>query len=210
MANEILDDLLKQYEHKKFQAELERDKRKNELYKSVPRLQEIEDKLNKMSFSTAKNILNNSQENLDNFYKKIEELKKEKEKLLLSLGYDENYLNPNYECSICNDTGYFLDNNYKTQMCNCLKQKLLNESFNKSNISNLEKENFSKFDELLFSDEVDLSKYKFNISPRKNIINIKNNCIKFVQNFDDPASKNLLFSGNTGLRKDIYVKLYCL
>ena len=58
MANEILDDLLKQYEHKKFQAELERDKRKIELYKTVPRLQEIEDRLNKMSFSTAKNILN--------------------------------------------------------------------------------------------------------------------------------------------------------
>ena len=200
MANEILDDLLKQYEHKKFQAELERDKRKTELYKSVPRLQEIEDRLNKLSFSTAKNILNNSQENLDNFYKEIDKLKKEKEKILVSLGYDENYLTPNYECSICNDTGYFLDSNYKTQMCNCLKQKLLNESFNKSNISNLEKENFSKFNELLFLDEVDLAKYKFNISPRKNMINIKNNCIKFVQNFDDPSSKNLLFSGNTGLR----------
>ena len=200
MANEILDDLLKQYEHKKFQAELERDKRKTELYKTVPRLQEIEDKLNKMSFSTAKNILNNSQENLDNFYKKIDNLKKEKEKILVSLGYDENYLTPNYECSICNDTGYFLDSNYKTQMCNCLKQKLLNESFNKSNISNLEKENFSKFNELLFSDEVDLAKYKFNVSPRKNMIDIKNNCIKFIQNFDDPSSKNLLFSGNTGLR----------
>ena len=200
MANEILDDLLKQYEHKKFQAELERDKRKTELYKTVPRLQEIEDKLNKMSFSTAKNILNNSQESLDNFYKEIDNLKKEKEKILVSLGYDENYLTPNYECSICNDTGYFLDDNYKTQMCNCLKQKLLNESFNKSNISNLEKENFSKFNELLFSDEVDLARYKFNISPRKNMIDIKNNCIKFVQNFDDPSSKNLLFSGNTGLR----------
>ena len=200
MANEILDDLLKQYEHKKFQAELERDKRKTALYKTVPRLQEIEDKLNKMSFSTAKNILNNSQESLDNFYKEIDNLKKEKEKILVSLGYDENYLTPNYECSICNDTGYFLDSNYKTQMCNCLKQKLLNESFNKSNISNLEKENFSKFNELLFSDEVDLAKYKFNVSPRKNMIDIKNNCIKFIQNFDDPSSKNLLFSGNTGLR----------
>ena len=200
MANEILDDLLKQYEHKKFQAELERDKRKTDLYKTVPRLQEIEDRLNKLSFSTAKNILNNSQENLDNFYKEIDNLKREKEKILVSLGYDENYLTTNYECSICNDTGYFLDSNYKTQMCNCLKQKLLNESFNKSNISNLEKENFSKFNELLFSDEVDLAKYKFNVSPRKNMIDIKNNFIKFVQNFDDPSSKNLLFSGNTGLR----------
>ena len=30
---------------------------------------------------------------------------------------------------------------------------------------NLEKENFNNFNELLFSDEVDLAKYRFNISP---------------------------------------------
>lgn len=85
-------------------------------------------------------------------------------------------------------------------MCNCLKQKLLNYSFNKSNMSNLDKENFNTFNENIFSDEVDLSKYKFNISPRKNIINIKNKCIDFVNNFDNINQKNLLFTGNTGLR----------
>ena len=65
---------------------------------------------------------------------------------------------------------------------------------------NLEKENFEKFNEFIFSDEVDLSKYKFNISPRKNILNIKNKCIEFVNNFDNPNYKNLLFTGETGLR----------
>lgn len=93
-----------------------------------------------------------------------------------------------------------MNNNYKTEMCNCLKQKLLNYSFNKSNMSNLDKENFNTFNENIFSDEVDLSKYKFNISPRKNIINIKNKCIDFVNNFDNINQKNLLFTGNTGLR----------
>ena len=47
---------------------------------------------------------------------------------------------------------------------------------------------------------VDLSKYKFNISPRTNITNIKNKCIEFVNNLDDINQKNLLFTGNTGLR----------
>ena len=51
---------------------------------------------------------------------------------------------------------------------------MIYSKINKSNISNIDKENFNKFNELIFSDEVDLSKYKFNISPRKNIINIKN------------------------------------
>ena len=62
------------------------------------------------------------------------------------------------------------------------------------------RENVSTFNENLFSDETDLSKYHFNISPRSNIRNIKKQCINFVENFDDPNCKNLLFTGNTGLR----------
>ena len=85
-------------------------------------------------------------------------------------------------------------------MCNCLKQKLLDYSFNKSNMYNLDKENFNNFNENVFSDEVDLSKYKLNISPRKNIINIRNKCIEFVENFNNLNQKNLLFTGGTGLR----------
>ena len=85
-------------------------------------------------------------------------------------------------------------------MCSCLKQKLLNISFNKSNMYNLKKENFENFNDAFFSDEVDLSKYKFNISPRKNIQNIKNKSIEFIKNFDNSDSKNLLFTGATGLR----------
>ena len=93
-----------------------------------------------------------------------------------------------------------MNNNYKTEMCSCLKQKLLDFSFNKSNMSNLNKENFDSFNELLFSDKVDKQKFKLDISPRENIKNIKNRCIDFVNNFDDENNKNLLFSGNTGLR----------
>ena len=86
-------------------------------------------------------------------------------------------------------------------MCNCLKQRILNISYNKSNMSNLKKENFLTFNENKYSDEVDVAKYKVNISPKKNIINIKKKCLAFVENFDDPNSKNLLFTGNTGLGK---------
>lgn len=202
MANEILNSLLKEYEQKKLNAELDLDRRKQNLYKLIPRLEEIDKELNSFAINTAKSILNNSStsSSVDNLKEKIANLKKEKELILLRNNYNLDYLKPFYECKICNDTGFVLDNNYKTSMCNCLKQKLLDISFNKSNMSNLNKENFNNFSELIFSDEVDLSKYRFNISPRKNISNIKNKCIEFINNFDDPNYKNLLFVGSTGLR----------
>lgn len=202
MSNEILNSLLKEYEQKKIKAELDLDRRKQNLYELIPRLEEIDNELNSFAINTAKNILNNlsNSSSVDNLKEKILDLKKEKELILLQNNYDFDYLKPFYECKICNDTGFVLDLNYKTTMCNCLKQKLLDISFNKSNMSNLKKENFNNFNELIFSDDVDLSKYRFNISPRKNILNIKNKCIEFINNFDNPNYKNLLFVGSTGLR----------
>lgn len=200
MSNEVLNSLLKEYEQKKLKAELDLEKRKEALYNNVPRLRQIEDNLNNYAISMAKNILNNNEYSLKNFQDEVSKLKLEKAEILDELNLPTDYLQPFYECKICKDTGYITNNQYKTTMCNCLKQKLLNDSFNKSNISNLDKENFSTFNENIFSSEVDLAKYRLNISPRKNIQNIKEKCIEFVEHFDEPEQKNLLFTGNTGLR----------
>ena len=201
MSYEALNSLLKEYEQKKLKAELDLEERKKELYEKIPRLQQLEDDLNKFALSVSKNILlNNDNSNIKDLNEKIEKLKFEKACILQDMNLPYNYLKPNYECSICNDTGYISKNGYSTEMCSCLKQRLLDISFNKSNMANLNKENFETFNSKVFSDEIDVSKYRFNISPRTNIENIKNKCIEFVKNFDNPDYKNLLFSGNTGLR----------
>lgn len=202
MAEEILSTLLKEYSQRKLQAELDLEKRKEDLYNKFPRLRQIEDDLNSFAISTAKNILKNGtskaeEQELEN---RVLLLKNEKIKILEQLSLPSNYLQPFYRCNICKDTGYVSNGGYNMIMCSCLKQKLLDYSFNKSNLSNLETENFSTFNPDLFSDEVDVAKFHFNISPRKNIINIYNKCLEFTENFDDPNQKNLLFTGNTGLR----------
>ena len=202
MANELLNSLLKEYEKKKLNAELNAEKRKYILYERYPKLREIEDELNSFAINTAKNILKNGNqlEEQKELKHKVTILKQEKQNIIEKLNIPSDYLKPHYECSLCNDTGYITDSNYKTTMCNCLKQRLLDYSFNKSNMSNLDKENFSTFNPNIFSDDVDVAKYRFNISPKKNILNIKDKCIEFVENFDNPNYKNLLFTGNTGLR----------
>lgn len=86
-------------------------------------------------------------------------------------------------------------------MCSCLKQKLLDVEYNKSNIHNLDKENFNNFNLNLYSDEINKEKNNSDISPRENIKKIKKLAEQFIQDFDDPDAKNLLFTGNTGLGK---------
>ena len=203
MTNDILNSLLRDYERKKLNAELDLERRKDLIYKLIPRLLEIDTELNSLGIQSAKSILFSPEKKdfyLNDLNKKIKDLKDEKEFILIKNGYSKDYFEPFYECKLCNDTGFVTDENFKTSMCSCLKQKLLNISFNKSNMYNLKKENFDTFNDLFFSDEVDLSKYKFNISPRRNIQNIKAKSIEFVKNFDNPESKNLLFTGATGLR----------
>ena len=201
MSDEILNSLLKEYSQKKLKAELDLEKRKEELYNKTPRLKEIEDNLNNFAIFTAKSILKNGT-NLyeDELKNRVNNLKLEKAKILQDLSLPSDYLKPSYDCKICNDTGYVSDGGYNMKMCSCLKQKLLDYSFNKSNMSSLDKENFSTFNPNMFSDEVDLAKYHFNISPRTNILNVKKKCEEFVENFDNINQKNLLFTGNTGLR----------
>ena len=81
MSNEILSDLLLEYDQKKRKAELDLEKRKQELYEKVPRLQEIEDSLNTFAITTTKNILNGNTTSFNELTSKVENLKKEKEKI---------------------------------------------------------------------------------------------------------------------------------
>ena len=211
MASENLSSLLVEYEQKRIKAEFDLEKRKKEIYKKYPRLEEIENQISQIAINQTKEILNYQlkKEKIKNEKNKIikdlelqiKQLKDEKNKILENANIDLNYLKPRYECELCKDTGYIRGNNIETTMCKCLKQRLIDISYNNSNIVNLKGQNFEEFNDKLFSDKVDANKYKFNISPRKNINNIKNASIKFIEDFDNLNSKNLLFSGNTGLGK---------
>lgn len=201
MNNLILSTLLKEYERKRLSAEKDLEVRKNKLYFDNPRLQEIDDELSKIGISTAKALIkSNSSDLLNELNQKVELLKAEKTDILKELNLPEDYLQPNYSCKICNDTGYITEN-YSSTMCNCLKQEIFNIEYNKSNIANLETQNFENFSLEKYSDEVNKEKYNSEISPRDNIKLIKDICLKFIDNFDDPNEKNLLFTGNTGLGK---------
>ena len=203
MANKELENILVEYEQKRRMAENRLENKKKELYKKIPRLQEIETEINKISINKTKSILMNEMTDdlKAKFENDLELLKKEKEQILKKEKITIDDLKPKYECNKCKDTGFINYKNKKTEMCTCLKQKLINISYNKSNLSNLQKENFNNFNENLFSNEINENKYKMNISPRENIVNIKKASINFVKNFENLNIRNLFFTGNTGLGK---------
>ena len=201
MSDQILKQILKEYEKKRFNYENEADYRKKVFFEENPEIEKLNHELNNLAIEISKNIIGNNNYNLNNLKIKFNNLKKEKNNLLKKLNISENYFLPNYECKICNDTGYILDSNNKSILCNCIKQKLFNIKYNSANIGDLNKENFSNFDISLYSDKKNKEKFNADISPQKNIENIKKISEKFIFEFDNPEEKNLLFTGNTGLGK---------
>ena len=197
MNTVALKELLKQYEQNKIRAEIALENKLQDFYNSNKKLLKINEDINSTAINISKAILlNKNSEEINNLKNTLEKLKKEKNEYLSKLNLPVTFFKPDYSCKVCNDIGY-LDNN---SMCNCLKQKLINLEYNKSNIFNIKKENFDFFNSNLYSDKID-QENNSNISPRENIKNIKKIIDNFILNFEDPNEKNLLFTGNTGLGK---------
>ncbi len=208
MNNSVLNDILNEYEKTRTKNSHNLELRKKELYSSNPRLQEIEDRISSLSINSVKSILKgNSKDTLKNLQTDLEKLKLEKENILKKLNLPKDYLKLKYDCATCKDTGYVFENG-KTIMCNCLKQKIYDIEYNEKNGNIIKSDNFNNFNANLFSDKIDKTKYHSDISPRDNIEDIKNTAIKFIDNFDNESTKNLIFSGGTGLRKNFCFKLY--
>lgn len=200
MSNPTLKNLLKEYEQNRLESEIQLDEKLRNFYIKNPDISNLNDKINKTSIEISKNILlNNDKEKINKLKTDLETYKAEKNNLLKKLNITDEFFKPNYSCKLCNDTGYLVDNN--SVMCTCLKQKLLNIEYNKSNISSLENQNFDTFNLNLFSDVIDEKKYNSALSPKQNIEKIKEISENFIKNFDSFEKKNLLFTGNTGLGK---------
>ena len=201
MDNSNLKSLLAQYDQKRNSAIAKSRNKKYEIYSSFPDLEKIDNDINSLSIQAIKAVLTTRDKSVvDNLNKKISTLKKERINFLKENNLSAKDFQPVFECKKCNDTGYIKAND-GTVLCNCIKQKLFNIEYNNSNIYDLEHQNFNNFKLSCYSDEVNFEKYGKKISPRDNINGIKNICLNFTENFDDPTENNLLFCGNSGLGK---------
>lgn len=201
MADLVLKQLLKEYEKKRFIANTDFEHKKAVFYKEHPELEEINSKLNDYAILISKMLIKNNSEKVCTLKDEFENLKKQKEDILEKLNLPNDFFIPNYDCKLCNDTGYIINENKKSVLCNCIKQRLFNIKYNSSNIGDLNKENFSTFNLSLYSAEINKDKFKAIISPRDNIQDIITIAKRFIANFHDPLEKNLLFIGNSGLGK---------
>ncbi|MCX7710998.1 MAG: ATP-binding protein [Clostridia bacterium] len=193
----------REYEKKQLSTHHDLLNKKAEVYSIIPRLEEIEHEIRLLGVKYNKLILMNmeqSKEAMNELTKKIQELQSEKELLLTGNGYALNYLEPEYSCEKCCDTGFYYEDNVH-QMCSCYKQQLIEHLYLQSNLGYSKNESFSCFDDSFYPDVIDERKYAIKKSPRENILEIRKKCLDFIENFHSPETKNLFFSGPAGVGK---------
>lgn len=201
--------LLIQNEYDKRQKEVydEMMLRKNEVYSKIPKIEEIDNAIQFAGIKYTKLILqdaNIADSLINELRDKLESLKSEKALLLNEFSYPSDFLEPKYNCMLCKDTGY-VSSGVKTEKCSCYKQKYINNLYNQSNLKLALYENFSMFDENYYPNIVDEAKYGVRISPRNNILKIKERASDFIDNIASPDNKNLFFCGPTGVGKTFMI-----
>lgn len=198
MSNLFIKETLRRYEKRRDNARFDQLSRQNEVYEKIPRVKEIDQEISKTGFLISKAVLQDPdsyQEKLFEIKDLMDKLKQEKAILMTENNIPVDYLDISYGCVKCKDTGFLSDGT----KCSCLKQVLIRQAYNMSNLDNLlEKENFRTFNIEIFSTE----KFKDeSLSPRENILEILQVCEGFCGNFDQKNEENLLLYGTTGLGK---------
>ncbi len=169
------------------------EKRRLELYREIPTLKALEDEIASVSFKTFLKVADgfDAEKAATAIKEEVTALTEKRDKLIISAGYDKNYLNPSYDCPLCKDEG-FLDNSY----CNCFRKELIKLTFAESNLASLSNSSFDDFSLSWYSDKAENGE----ISPRENMEKVLSECIKFSENFET-TKDNLLLTGPSGLGK---------
>lgn len=183
-----------EYATKTFRAQEEADMRREELYRAVPTLREMDQRLSGFGLRIMQAALKSgkTEEQVKALRAEHERLRLERAALLRANGYPADYSEPQYECSACRDTGYV-----GIRMCACMRKKLTEAGMASSGLSALMRtqsfENFS------------LDYYAKDPEELRRMGHHFNTVLQYAQNFAIEENKSmpesLLFLGGTGLGK---------
>lgn len=163
-------------------------------YAQVPRLREIDRQLRQTMAMAAQAVFSqggDANAAIERARQANLGLQREREELI-RLHFEEGYLDDSPICAHCGGTGYV-----GTTMCECLRELCRQEQKKELTFLSVGRESFDQFRLDYYPDRIDPA-------TGKNIRDIMERtfqtCRRYAQNFSE-RSRNLLFSGDTGLGK---------
>ncbi len=171
-------------------------RRREEIETLHPDVTQIDDEIIQLSLKEARNRIMSDNSDHAASTKALQEatkaLTEKRKQLLISYGYPADYLEPIYNCPICNDEG-IVDG----ASCICVRKMQIDDLYKNSNLNKiLSTENFDTFDLTYYSKECSDDRP----SPYDNAEHHLQNAKNFVQYFGKKFD-NILMYGEPGLGK---------
>ena len=184
-----LEEIMIIYQKKKEQNEKKNEILKEEIYEKHPKYSQLEKEIAKLYLqkSIKSLMLKNNKEIASEELKKIEteikKLEEEKEKYIKKNNIIVSELQPK---------------------CECLIQEIINMNYNISNLNTGDEERFKNYSFEYYSD---IKKEGEKNSPRELAKKAYKEAKCFIEEFGhvDSKIKNIIYIGETGLRKDIFI-----
>lgn len=194
LSNSQYDAIMREYGRQQLENQHQLEARRNEIYRVIPAVRELEAEIASRSVAGAKRLLAGDTGALAELREELADLREQKAILIRAKGYPEDYLTLHYRCPDCEDTGW-----RQGRKCHCFLRAQMKLLYAQSNLDHvLDQENFSR----LLYDYYDSSE----IIPELGLTNadymrrVVAGCREFAADFDR-KKENLLFTGSTGVGK---------
>ena len=198
LKNSQYQEIMRLYDEKQARQRRLLEQRRSEIYEAFPEYARLEDEITGLWASGARAAARRASGSLaGEISEKVRRLSGLQKQILTAAGYPEDYLEMQYDCPICRDTGFV-----GSRKCRCFtaaEAKLLQRQSNIQAV--LEKENFDTFRLEYYSDQEDPA---LGISPRENMRTVLNVCRQFIRDFDEKGGSLLLY-GDTGVGKTFLI-----
>ena len=174
--------------------------KREEIFRKLPELEELEEKVRAFSLSVAGEMQQGNREGLLRLKEEIGKLHKEKKALLEGAGYKiQDLEEEEHFCPLCQDTGYV-----DGKKCQCflkLQGELLYRQSRMGAV--LERENFSKF-QLERFDNIEKLGQCGNKTLREYSKEIRDYLINYCEEYPK-NNRSILFTGSTGTGKTYFL-----
>lgn len=179
---------------KRRERERELERRTGEVYVKSPEVEQIDLRLRETMLELMGIVL---EEGTEGQFQALREentaLQDKRRAMLVKSGFSNDYLDDNYMCPVCNDTGFT-----GRKMCDCLKELYIAEQrASLSSLLKLGSETFENFD-LSYYD--DTPSPNTDSTPRQHMEKVYEICVRYARGFKG-SSANLLLIGAPGLGK---------
>ena len=180
-----------EYLEKYQKARRSADIRAEEVYAKIPRVREIDSLLSRTALEIMA-VVSNGKESAEEALARVRQrnavLMEERARLLLAVGYPEDYTDVHYDCEKCGDSGYV-----DGKTCECMKRQLIMAGYETSGLGRLiATQSFDNFS---------LDYYKSGGANYENMNFYYSSLRNFANNFSEDTYKNFLLIGGTGLGK---------